>query len=124
MSAPSTDLTQEKQRFELLSQEFENSQKDYSKFIAARQQLEAQLQENKIVQDEFALLKSDAKIYKLTGPVLLPQDKAEATLNVDKRLEFIRGEIKRAETQIADCQKSLESKREELLTLRMKIQGV
>lgn len=35
----------------------------------------------------------EAKIYKLVGPVLLKQDRAEAVMNVDKRLEFIQSEM-------------------------------
>jgi chaperonin cofactor prefoldin len=42
---------------------------------------------------EFASLKDDANIYKLVGPVLLKQDKTEAVLAVDGRLEFIENEM-------------------------------
>lgn len=42
---------------------------------------------------EFALLKSHNTVYKLIGPALVPQDQAEAKTNVEKRLEFIRGEM-------------------------------
>jgi prefoldin beta subunit len=45
------------------------------------------------VQKEFASLDDEANIYKLVGPVLLKQDKAEAVLAVDGRLEFIVGEM-------------------------------
>lgn len=71
---------------------------------------------------EFKTLDSDAKIYKLIGPVLLPQEKSEATINVDKRLEFIQSEIKRVEGLIAAGQKKLEDKRNELIGLRSQIQ--
>lgn len=64
---------------------------------------------------------SDARIYKRTGPVLVPQDFSEAKDNVEKRIEFIRGELcviqitetnvrNRVEQQI----KSLGSKRNHL----------
>lgn len=33
------------------------------------------------------------QVYKMVGPVLLKQDQAEAKGNVDKRLEFIEGEM-------------------------------
>jgi chaperonin cofactor prefoldin len=42
---------------------------------------------------EFAGLSDDANIYKLIGPVLIKQDKAEAVMNVDKRLEYIESEM-------------------------------
>lgn len=45
------------------------------------------------MQKEFAGLKDDANVYKLVGPVLLKQDKTEAVLAVDGRLEFIDKEM-------------------------------
>ena len=66
---------------------------DYAKAVEARQRLDSQLQENKLVQDEFKLLKDDANIYKLIGPVLTKQDKVEAVTNVDKRIDFIQAEM-------------------------------
>lgn len=42
---------------------------------------------------EFAGLDDDAGIYKLVGPVLLKQEKTEAVMAVDGRLEFIEGEM-------------------------------
>ncbi len=42
---------------------------------------------------EFALLPTDANIYKLVGPVLLKQDGPEAVSTVKRRLEFIQGEM-------------------------------
>jgi len=61
--------------------------------IDARQKLESQQQENQGVQTEFNQLDDDANIYKLVGPVLLKQDKAEATMAVNGRLEFIEKEM-------------------------------
>jgi prefoldin beta subunit len=42
---------------------------------------------------EFDLLADDANIYKQIGPVLLKQDKAEAVMAVNSRLEFIEKEM-------------------------------
>lgn len=42
---------------------------------------------------EFAALSPSNQIYKLVGPVLLKQDQVEAKANVDKRLEYIAGEM-------------------------------
>lgn len=42
---------------------------------------------------EFKSLDDEANIYKLVGPVLLKQDKTEAVLAVDGRLEFIDNEM-------------------------------
>jgi len=61
--------------------------------VDARQKLESQQQENEGVQTEFAGLDDESNIYKLVGPVLLKQDKSEATMAVNSRLEFIEKEM-------------------------------
>lgn len=45
------------------------------------------------MQGEFAKLDEDSKIYKIVGPVLLKQDKNEAVMAVNGRLEFIEKEM-------------------------------
>lgn len=42
---------------------------------------------------EFTLLSDDANIYKLVGPVLLKQEKSEAVMAVDSRLQYIEKEM-------------------------------
>lgn len=61
--------------------------------VEARQKLESQQQENQGVQKEFNSLDDDSNIYKLIGPVLLKQDKNEALMAVNGRLEFIEKEM-------------------------------
>ena len=39
------------------------------------------------------MLKKDDSVYKLVGPVLLKQDLVEATQTVQKRIEYIQGEM-------------------------------
>ncbi|OWB68519.1 hypothetical protein B5S30_g3900 [[Candida] boidinii] len=80
-------------KLEEVSRQFSKLQNDLTELVSSRQQLETQYQENKIVKDEFNKLDDDSKIYKLIGPVLLPQDNTEANLNVDKRIEFIEKEM-------------------------------
>ncbi|KAL6018720.1 Prefoldin subunit 6 [Candidozyma auris] len=110
------------EQFEQLSLDFSKSQNQIQELAAARSQLETQLQENKIVLDEFEELDEDAKIYKMTGPVLLPHDYTEAKLNVTKRIEFIEGEIKRVEAKIEAQQKSMEETRGKLLQTKAQMQ--
>jgi len=54
--------------------------------------------ENDMVLSEFKLLKEEANVYKLVGPVLAKQDLAECMNNVTKRIEFIDKEIARLAT--------------------------
>ncbi|KAH8819651.1 Prefoldin [Xylogone sp. PMI_703] len=111
-------MADQQQRLQTLSDEYTKLQQDLQKFVQSREKLESQQQENKGVQKEFASLKDDANIYKLVGPVLLKQDKAEAILAVDGRLEFIENEIKRIEKQIKDVQEKSEKLRMEIIQIQ------
>ena len=42
---------------------------------------------------EFASLTPNNTVYKMIGPVLVPQEQAEAKGNVDKRLDFIKSDM-------------------------------
>ncbi|KAK9464059.1 Prefoldin [Lipomyces oligophaga] len=108
--------------YEKILDSLRSIQLELSTFIETRQKLESQLQESLIVQKEFDILDQDSKIYKLIGPVLVPQDRQEAVMNVDKRLEFIQSEIKRTETKIAEAQTNTDKKRSELLAFQAQIQ--
>ncbi|RIA95523.1 KE2 family protein [Glomus cerebriforme] len=110
-------------RLEALTNEYQKLQKDLSNAIESRQRLDSQLQENEVVQKEFKLLKDDATIYKLIGPVLVKQDKIEATSNVDKRLEYIKSEIKRVENQLADLSEKTEKKKLEVIEFQRTYQA-
>ena len=67
-------------------------------------------------------MSSDSNIYKLIGPVLLKQDKTDATSAVEGRLEFIEKEIKRTEGRIRELQEGSERKRSEVMDLQQKMQ--
>lgn len=103
---------------EQLSKQYNQVQSELSKMVASRQKLETQLQENKIVKEEFDKLKSGTKIYKLIGPVLLPQEQDEANSNVEKRLDFIKREITRVEEKIATEQSKFTQSRDALVKAR------
>jgi prefoldin beta subunit len=60
--------------------------------------------ENELVLLELDELTDESKVYKLLGPVLLPQDLSEAQQTVKKRLEFIRSEKERLERKVADTE--------------------
>lgn len=106
-------------KLEQLSLQFSNHQQSLNDLITSRSTLETQLQENKIVEQELAELSTSTdKIYKLTGPVLLPQEFHEAKLNVDKRIEFILEEIKRVEKKIDNEEVEMDKIRSELIAFR------
>ncbi|KAJ9647358.1 Prefoldin subunit 6 [Coniosporium apollinis] len=105
-----------------LSDDFQKLQGELQTAVDARQKLESQQQENKGVQKEFTLLSDDANIYKLVGPVLLKQEKSEAVMAVDSRLQYIEKEIKRVENQISDIQVKSENKKLEIFQLQTQMQ--
>ncbi|KAI1795486.1 prefoldin subunit 6 [Ganoderma leucocontextum] len=110
------------QRFQTVSADFQKVQNDLSLAVDARQKLEAQLSENELVKKEFAALTEDNMVYKLVGPVLIKQDQAEAKQNVNTRLDFIRGEIKRVEGQLKDLGDKSEQKKTELVDIQTTLQ--
>ncbi|MCJ1432512.1 hypothetical protein MMC27_001869 [Xylographa pallens] len=115
-------MADDQKHLQALSDDYQKLQNDLQSNIDARQRLESQQQENKGVQKEFAKLAQDANIYKLIGPVLLKQDRAEAVLAVDGRLEYIEKEITRVERQITDIQDESEKKRMAVYQLQTKMQ--
>lgn len=109
-------------KFQQVSGEYQKLQADLSKAIEARQRLDAQLSENELVKQEFAQLTAQNDVYKQIGPVLVKQDQAEAKTNVETRLEFIRGEIKRVEGQIKDFEQKQDIKKQELVNIQTALQ--
>ncbi|XP_014359278.2 prefoldin subunit 6 [Papilio machaon] len=91
---------------------FSGVQKEYKIAVSQKQQLDSQLNENKAVKEELLLLKKDAEVYKLIGPVLVKQDLEEAKQNVNKRMEYITKEIRRTEGHIS----ALENKQDAIQT--------
>lgn len=108
-----------------LQQEVENFQalqKQYQKTLSVRQQLGGQLFENETVKTELDLVKKDQEVYKLIGPVLIKQDIEEALQNVNKRMDYIKGELKRVDDTITDMEKKQDNQRDVLNKLQQQYQ--
>ena len=103
---------------------YQKLQKDLQKLVSARQQLDAQYNENKTVKDELDILKAPTNVFKLTGPVLVKQDLDEAKMTVQKRIDYIQGELKRHEKSISELQVKQEKQRETLAKLQQQYQGI
>ncbi|EER23253.1 KE2 family protein [Coccidioides posadasii C735 delta SOWgp] len=115
-------MADSQKQLQALTDEYQKLQLELQGVVEAREKLEAQQQENKSVQKEFATLDDDANIYKLIGPVLLKQDKTDAVMAVDGRLDFIEKEIKRIESQIADIEEKSEKKKAEVIRFQTQMQ--
>jgi len=109
-------------KLQAVSTEFQRIQADLAVSIDARQRLEAQQSENELVKKEFTQLSPENTVYKMVGPVLVEQDQGEAKSNVETRLNFIRGEIKRIEGQIKEFEDKQESKKGELIEIQTALQ--
>ncbi|KAK3918653.1 Prefoldin subunit 6 [Frankliniella fusca] len=108
-----------------LQQEVENFQalqKQYQKTLSVRQQLGGQLFETETVKSELDLVKKDQEVYKLIGPVLIKQDLEEALQNVNKRMDYIKGELKRIDDTITDMEKKQDTQRDLLNKLQQQYQ--
>ena len=64
----------------------------------------------------------DSKVYKLVGPLLVKVEADEAKSNVEKRLEFIQGDIAKIEKLIEMKQQALSAKGMEIQEVQMKMQ--
>jgi len=67
-----------------------------------------------MVQKEFQLLGSDSNIYKLIGPTLLKQDRKESMTHVKTRLEFIRNEIQKLDSELKGLKAQEQEKAEQV----------
>ncbi|KAG7309989.1 hypothetical protein JYU34_004512 [Plutella xylostella] len=97
---------------------FNGFQKEYHKAVALKQQLDSQLNENKVVKEELQLLKKDSEVYKLIGPVLVKQELEDARQNVAKRMEYITKEMKRTDDHISALENKQEASQENLNKLK------
>merc|ERR1711892_671979 len=114
---------------DMLQKQFQDSatnlqsvQKEYSKTLADRQTLDSQLNENKQVKEELDVAPDGAKVFKLIGPALVNQDLGEARGNVEKRISYISGELKRKDDQLAALDKKQDESREKMQAVQTQMQ--
>lgn len=105
-----------------LLQELRTAQGKKQKLVETRHQLGSQQTENELVREELLHLEDGAGVYKLIGPVLVSQDSADARMIVEKRLEFIRGEIKRTESSVEGVESQEETLRVTIMDLQRRMQ--
>jgi len=72
---------------------FQMLQSELQQLRSDQQVLLSQQNENEMVKQELCLLDDDTSVYKMVGPVLMSQPVDDAKSTVDKRLEFIGGEL-------------------------------
>jgi len=70
------------------------------------------------------MLEDESTVYKLVGPVLVKQELFEAKSNVQKRIDYIEGDIQRLDDRIKSLQKKQDEKRTEVAQIQGKMQAV
>ncbi|KAG6573354.1 prefoldin subunit 6-like [Cucurbita moschata] len=121
----STTVLRELQReLESKANDLSKLQKDIAKNHQVRKKYTIQLGENELVLKELDLLRDDANVFKLIGPVLVKQDLAEANANVRKRIDYISAELKRLDSALQDLEEKQNSKRDAILKLQQRSQSL
>ncbi|XP_076899180.1 prefoldin subunit 6-like [Bidens hawaiensis] len=123
-SSSSTPARELQKDLEAKANDLSKIQKDISKNHQVKKKYTIQLGENELVLKELDLLKDDANVFKLIGPVLVKQDLAEANANVRKRIEYISAELKRLASTLQDLEEKQNSKKEAIFKLQQRIQSL
>ncbi|KAG1669046.1 hypothetical protein FOA52_003964 [Chlamydomonas sp. UWO 241] len=108
-----------------LSREVENYktlQGEIQRYITTHSQLQSQVNENEMVLEELTRLSDDANVFKMIGPALVRQDLVEAKSNVNKRIEYIKGEINRMDTNIKIAQGKAKERESEIMAKQGKLE--
>jgi len=119
----SSSLNIQQAKIEAELKEFRSLQKQISNLANSRSQYLTQLNENEMVKKELELLETDAEIFKLVGPVLIKQERTEATANVLKRIDFISGELKKIEATAKETGDKQEKQKQKIIDLQQQIQS-
>lgn len=88
---------------------------------ANRQKFMSQQSENMMAKEELERLEEDASVFKLIGPALVKQERAEALDTVNKRLDFIRSTVDGVDKQLAAKVKEFEAKRGAMMNLQQQM---
>mmetsp|Transcript_43566 Transcript_43566/g.130648 ORF Transcript_43566/g.130648 Transcript_43566/m.130648 type:complete len:128 (-) Transcript_43566:169-552(-) len=95
---------------------------DMNKLVTTRTQLESQVNENDMVLEELGRLDDDANVFKMIGPAMIKQDLVEAKSNINKRIEYIKGEIGRTDGKIKGIEGKLKEKEAEIMKLQQRLE--
>eukprot|EP00127_Corallochytrium_limacisporum_P003084 Clim_evm13s146 gene=Clim_evmTU13s146 len=110
--------------YEAEMEKYRAIEKEMRKLTAARGRLESQLTENKHVLEEFKYVNEDSVVYKSIGPVLMKQDPEEARANVQKRVDYISGEVTTYEKSIKDNEKKQQEQAAKIQQLQVALQQI
>merc|ERR1711907_808705 len=104
------------------AENFKKAQGENQKLVGQRTQLHQQISENQMVEKELKMLEDEAKVFKLVGPVLIPQDLIEAKANVKKRLEYMQGETDKIDKKMKENNELMEKTQQKVMDIQKKMQ--
>ena len=104
--------------------EVKRIENEYRKVVTNKGTMAEKLSENEMVLAEFNMLKEDAGVYKLVGPILAKQELSESKSNVTKRIDFIKKEVARLETMETAFQAKIAEKTAALKKMQDDMQRV
>merc|ERR1711907_497357 len=104
------------------AENFKKAQTENQKLVGQRSQLHQQISENQMVEKELKMLEDEAKVFKLVGPVLIPQDLIEAKANVKKRLEYMQGETDKIDKKMKENNELMEKTQQKVMAIQKKMQ--
>lgn len=76
------------------------SQEQLRALIEQKQKLDSQVNEINMAKEEVDLLEDDAVIYKLIGPLMVPQDLKEVKETIGGRLKYLNDKIEYFEKEL------------------------
>lgn len=76
------------------------NQEQIRSLIEQKQKLDSQVNEILMAKEEVELLEDDAVIYKLIGPLMVPQEVKEVKSTIEGRLGYLNGKIEYFEKEI------------------------
>lgn len=114
-------LAARKAKIEGMVEAMKAQQRDLRKASDGLGQLQAQLQENVLVREELARVTEGRAVFKLVGPVLIPQEADEARATVGTRIGFIENEVKKAEARVKALEGGAQEKQQDILKAQQEI---
>lgn len=76
------------------------NQEQLRNLIEQKQKIDSQVNEIMMAKEEVDLLEDDATIYKLIGPLMVPQDLKEVKENIKGRLKYLNERIEYYEKEL------------------------
>ena len=110
------------QQIEKETEKFRETQADVSKNHTARLRFTQQLQESEMVKKELEILDDESVVYKLVGPALIRQDLVEAKANIDTRMQFMKKESDRLDSNLKGLENKQQQSQQEIANLQQKLQ--